>query len=306
MKIVELIADYLKYLFALGRSYYTINDAKFVLRSFNRFLEEEEVYNVTDLTRYVLEEYRQELAFSLTAKGNPLAIRTQLKRLGTVKGFTRYLKEFDYFVSDPGENLKLPKEPRDLPRVIMDSDDVQKMLLAPDIHTNRGYRNRVILELLYDTAIRRLEVATLKVPNLDLKTGYIHVHGKGDKDRVVPVGKRVSGIINNYIMLVRPSFIQGDDPGYLILNRWGNQMNPNSIWAVVKRCAHLAGIKKNVSTHTFRHTCATHMLRNGAPIRHLQEMLGHESLESTQIYTRVTINDLKLVHAKYHPGESMK
>ncbi len=80
-------------------------------------------------------------------------------------------------------------------------------------------------------------------------------------------------------------------------------MDPNSIWAVVKRCADLAGIRKNVSTHTFRHTCATHMLKNGAPVRHLQEMLGHESLESTQIYTRVTINDLKEIHAKYHPGE---
>ncbi len=306
MKIVELIADYLKYLLTLGRSYYTITDAKFVLRSFNRFLEEEGVVYVTDLTRCVLKEYQQELAFSLTAKGTPLAIRTQLKRLGTVKGFTRYLKESDFFVSDPGENLKLPKEPRALPRVIMDRDDVQKMLLAPDIHTNRGYRNRVILELLYDTAIRRLEVATIKVADLDLKTGYIHVHGKGDKDRVVPVSKRVSGIINNYIMLVRPTFIQGDDPGYLILNRWGNQMTPNSIWAVVKRCAHLAGLKKNVSTHTFRHTCATHMLRNGAQIRHLQEMLGHESLESTQLYTHVTINDLKNAHAKYHPGNSMK
>ncbi len=306
MKIIELIKDYLNYLHALGRSYYTVRDATFVLRSFNRFLEETGVYEVTDLTRDVLEEYRQELAFSLTAKGKPLAVRTQVKRLGTAKGFTRYLKEMDYFVRDPGETLKLPKEPKSLPRVIMDQEDVQKMLNAPDIHTNRGYRNRVILELLYDTAIRRLEVALLKLSDLDLKAGYIHVHGKGDKDRVVPVSKRVCGIIHNYILLVRPAFIKGDDPGYLILNRWGGQMNPNSVWAVVKRCGALAGITKNVSTHTFRHTCATHMLRNGAPIRHLQEMLGHESLESTQIYTRVTINDLKNVHAKYHPGDTMK
>ena len=83
-------------------------------------------------------------------------------------------------------------------------------------------------------------------------------------------------------------------------------MDPNGIWAVVKRCAYLAGIRKTVSTHTFRHTCATHMLKNGAPVRHLQEMLGHESLESTQIYTRVTINDLKEIHARYHPSEALK
>ena len=106
--------------------------------------------------------------------------------------------------------------------------------------------------------------------------------------------------------MVRPEFLQGKDTGPLILNRWGQKMDPNSIWAVVKRCAYLAGIRKTVSTHTFRHTCATHMLKNGAPVRHLQEMLGHESLESTQLYTRVTINDLKKIHAKYHPSESLK
>ena len=101
-----------------------------------------------------------------------------------------------------------------------------------------------------------------------------------------------------------------DDEGYWMWN--GNssnglfQMTGNSIWAVVKKCTRLAGIKKNITTHGIRHTCATHMLKNGAPIRHIQEMLGHESLESTQIYTRVTINDLKEVHAKYHPGENME
>jgi len=90
---------------------------------------------------------------------------------------------------------------------------------------------------------------------------------------------------------------------YLILNRFGERMDANGVWAVVKRCLKLSGIKKSVATHTMRHTCATHMLRNGAPVRHLQEMLGHESLESTQIYTHVTINDLKEIHAKYHPSE---
>lgn len=122
----------------------------------------------------------------------------------------------------------------------------------------------------------------------------------------MPLSRRVCELVQTYIIGVRPSFVQGDDQGFLILNRWGSRMDPNGIWAVVKRCAHLAGIKKNTTTHTFRHTCATHMLKNGAPVRHLQEMLGHESLESTQIYTHVTINDLKQVHARYHPSEIIK
>ena len=176
-------------------------------------------------------------------------------------------------------------------------------MASADIRTNRGYRNRIILEILYDTAIRRSELAGIRIPDLDLNAGFIRVLGKGSKDRVVPVSSRVCRLVENYIVMVRPEYVQGPDTGHLILNRWGRPMVPMGIWAVVKRCAHLAGIKKTVSPHTFRHTCATHMLKNGAPVRHLQEMLGHESLESTQIYTRVTINDLKQIHAQYHPGE---
>ncbi len=109
----------------------------------------------------------------------------------------------------------------------------------------------------------------------------------------------------SYILGVRPYYIQGKDPGYLFFNRWGEKMHPNAVVSAVKRCVGLAALKKKVSTHTLRHTCATHMLKNGAPVRHIQEMFGHESLESTQVYTRVTINDLKEIHSKYHPRETL-
>ncbi len=256
-----------------------------------------------NLTREILYEYQQELAFRVSSRGKLLSLRTQGQRLGVIKSFTRYLKEHDYMILDPGDAIRLPKTPKRLPKVILNTMELKKIMQAADIRTTRGYRNRVILEILYDTAIRRSELAGIKINNLDLHSGFIHVHGKGDKDRVVPVSDRVSRLIENYIVMVRSGYIQGKDTGHLVLNRWGEQMDPNAIWAVVKRCADLAGIRKNVSTHTFRHTCATHMLKNGAPVRHIQEMLGHESLESTQVYTRVTINDLKEIHAKYHPGE---
>ncbi len=305
MKIKQTTIDYYNHLKALGRSYHTLKGTKYDLRRFVRFLETEQVHHIEDLTADVLSDYQQELAFSLTAKGKSLSIRTQAQRLGVIKGFTRHLKQKDYLLHDPGEAIQLPKKPRRLPKVILSEKEVKKLLSAPDMRTNTGYRNRIILELLYDTAIRRAEVAGIRLADLDLAAGYILIHGKGDKDRVVPVSHRVCELVQNYILMVRPSWVGGEDPGYLILNRWGSQMNANGIWAVVKRCAHLAGIKKNVTTHTFRHTCATHMLKNGAPVRHLQEMLGHESLESTQIYTHVTINDLKQIHARYHPGETI-
>lgn len=304
MKIKDLISDYLKYMKTLNRSYYTIRDARFVLKSFVCFLEMQKVYTVTDLTRETIEDYQQELAFSLTAKGKPLAIRTQTKRLGTVRGFTRYLKDHDYLAHDPGEKIKLPKDPKPLPRIILTPEEIKKLMAAPDIHTNLGYRNRIVLEILYDTAVRRLELSNIRLTDLDLDGGYIRILGKGNKDRVVPASERVCSLIKNYLLFVRPSFVTGKDPGYLILNRWGDKMDPNGVWAIVKRCVRLAGLKKNISTHSMRHTCASHMLKNKAPIRYIQEFLGHESLNTTQIYTRVTINDLKEIHAKYHPGNT--
>jgi integrase/recombinase XerD len=306
MRVKAVVADYLNHLKMLGRSYHTVRNVRYTLRHFAEFLETESVDRIEDLSADILSEYQQELYFCLTAKGRPLTLRTQALRLSIVKGFTRFLKDQDYLIVDPGQALRLPKKPKRLPRVILSSNEVKKLFKAPDTRSNGGYRNRIILEILYDTAIRRAEVANIKLHDLDLGAGYIRITGKGDKDRVVPLSRRVCELLQNYILMVRPNFVIDEDPGHLILNRWGQKMDPNSIWAVVKRCVMLSGIKKNITTHTFRHTCATHMLKNGAPARHLQEMLGHESLESTQIYTHVTINDLKQIHAKYHPSETIK
>lgn len=305
MRIKDIIPVYLKHLKALGLSYHTVRNARYGLRDFIRFLDKEQILYLDDLSGNLLGEYQEDLAFRFTSKGSILSLRSQSQLLGVVKGFTRFLKDKDYLLNDPGESIKLPKKPRKLPRIILSMKDIKKLMGAPDMRTNRGYRNRIILEMLYDTGIRRSEINNIKLTDLDLKAGYILIHGKGNKERVVPLSKRVCEFVRNYILAVRSSFINGDDPGYLILNRWGQRMDPNSVWAVVKRCVHLANLKKNISTHTLRHTCATHMLKNGAPVRHIQEMLGHESLESTQIYTHVTINDLKEIHSKYHPSESM-
>ena len=305
MKIKDVIPVYLKHLKALDRSYYTIKGEKYGLKSLVSFLEEEHIHHIEDITADVLEEYQQDLAFRLTAKGTLLSVRTRERVLCTARCFTRFLKEKDYFLHDPGERIKLPKIPKRLPRFILSHQETRKLLNAPDMRTNRGLRDRIILEILYDTAIRRAEMADIKLTDLDLEAGYIKIHGKGNKDRVVPLSERVCTLVREYILFVRPSFIKQDDPGYLILNRSGNKMVANGIYVTVKSCVDLAGLKKNVTTHTLRHTCATHMLKNGAPVRHLQEMLGHESLESTQIYTHVTINDLKEIHARYHPSETL-
>ena len=306
MRVKEVIPVYLKYLQTIGRSYYTIRGIKYGLLRFADFLEKEEIFEISDMTTDVVEAFREELAFRLTAKGTLLSLASQIQLICNVKGFTAFLKNKEYLYQDPGARIKPPRQPKSLPKVILDEKEIRRLMKAPDMQTNPGYRNRIILEILYDTAVRRLELSRVKLADLDLDAGYIRVTGKGDRERVVPLGERVCKMIRNYILFVRPSFLMEEDDGYLLLNRWGKQMNPNAIWAVVKRCVHLAGIRKKVSTHSLRHTCATHMLRNGAPVRHIQEMLGHESLTSTQVYTRVTINDLKKIHSQYHPGERDK
>jgi integrase/recombinase XerD len=306
MDVTRVIPEYLKHLQAQGFAPHTVDNAKGILKGFTAFLHQEGITSLEHLNLEIIEEYQQELAFSLTNKGHPMAICTQVEKLCRIRSFTRFLKEHDYLTHDPGANLKLPRKPKRLPRAILNEPDIRKLINAPDSHDNRGYRNMIIMELLYDTGIRRAEIAGIQLADIDLDGGYLKVTGKGNKERVVPVSARVCTLVRNYILAVRQSFITGKDPGYLILNRWGDRIRGQSILAIVKRCLHLSKLKTRVTTHTLRHTCATHMLRNGAPVRHIQEMLGHESLETTQIYTHVTINDLKEVHSKYHPSNRMR
>lgn len=306
MKISDLILSYLHYLATVGRARLTIRGAKYGLKDFSRFLAELKVDLVPELTRQVLLDYQQELAFRMTAKGTLLTLRSQSQLLGVVKDFCRYLHREEYLLGDPGEAIILPRKPKRLPKVILCSSEIRTLLAACDLRCNTGYRNRIVLEIFYDTGIRRAEMAGIKTADLDLDGGYIHIRsGKGDKDRVVPLSPRVCDLTRSYLLSVRPALLHGKDEGFLILNRWGRQMNANGVWAIVKRVAVQSGIQKNISPHTFRHTCATHMMKHGAPVRHVQELLGHESLESTQIYTKVTINDLKEIHARCHPGEKM-
>jgi integrase/recombinase XerD len=304
--IRELIPGYLEELKILNRSPLTIRNIKSGLDKMVLFLECEGIVDLVQLNQDTLHLFQEDLAYRLTPKGKQLSARTREKYLCSVRSFTGYLYDKDYLAADLSKTIKLPKQPKRLPKVILNHAEVKRLLAAPDMRTNDGYRNRIILEVLYDTAIRAAEMAAVKTGDLDLENGYLTIRsGKGAKDRVVPISSRVCKLINTYLLMIRPVMTQGKDKGYLVLNRWGTKMTPTAVWAIVKRCTELSGIRKNVTTHTFRHACATHMLKNGAPIRHIQELLGHESLESTQIYTKVTINDLKEIHAKYHPGEKL-
>jgi len=304
MKLTDAIRQYQNAMIAMGRSHHTVKAAKSGLKELRLFLQSLDVERIEQLNHDTLMVYREELAWRLTPKGTPLAVRSQSELLGHLRAFCRWLVDNDFIVGNPSDKIPNPKKPQQLPKTILDQKEVQKILKQPDMSTARGYRDKVILEVLYSTAIRREEVSNIKLVDVDTESGYIIIReGKGKKDRVVPVGESVCKLIDNYIIGVRADWINADNDDYLFLNRWGVGAGPNTIGAVVKKYAQAARLKKNVSTHTFRHSCATHMLRNGIPIRHLQDMLGHASLETTQIYTRITINDLKKMHSRYHPRE---
>jgi integrase/recombinase XerD len=307
MKIKSIIPLYLKELALLNRSPGTIGTVKNDLAALLRFLDEEKIHEVEELTAEALADYQLELSFKLTAKGTPLTIGSQLRLLCAARGLTRFLKDKDYLPHNPGTAIRLPKTAKRLPKVILSPKELKTLIEAQDMRSRYGYRRRLIIEILYDTGIRRSELAGVRPADIDLNTGYLYIrNGKGGKDRVVPVSSRVCKLIHDYMLFIRPMFIKDTDPGGLIVTRWGQNMASHGIYWEVRQAVRNSGIKKNVTCHSLRHSCATHMLKNGAPVRHIQEMLGHASLESTQIYTRVTINDLKAVHAKYHPGEKLK
>jgi integrase/recombinase XerD len=304
MQISDAIRRYRNQLLAQGASHHTVRGAKSALEELAQFLETMNVTEVAQLNRDSLMRYREELAWRLTPKGTPLAVHSQLNLLGHVACFGRFLVAEGWLLADPSANIPRPKKPRRLPRNIMETSDVECILALPDTHTLPGYRDRTILEVLYSTALRREEIANLELSDVDTDGGYVFVReGKGGKDRVVPLGKSACEVVKSYLIGIRPQWPNSAKDKHLFLNRWGRGMNPNAVWAVVRKYAKAADLDKPVATHSFRHACATHMLRNGAPIRQLQEMLGHDSLESTQIYTHVTINDLRAMHRKFHPRE---
>jgi len=308
MSGLEALRDkYREQLTVLNYAQGTIKGHIFYLNCFFKHLREMNITEITGITKDVVRDYQTHLFEEINFKGQPNCVLSQNNKLKGVKCFLRFLAENDYLVSDPSKDISYAKRPQRLPRSILTQAEAKKMLHAPDTKTVLGYRDRAIIEVLYSTGIRRAELANLILQDVDYNEGYIRINsGKGKKDRVVPLGKIACRYLENYIKAVRPSLIRNPYNNHLFLSMKGNRLSKNMTWEIVKRYAGKSRIKKNISPHTFRHTCATLMLRNKANVRHIQELLGHASLDSTQVYASVSITDLKEVHSKCHPREKDK
>lgn len=259
------------------------------------FIQKEETPNIEKIELSDLQSFLQ----YLNQLG--LAATSQARIISGLKSFFNYLLQEEEIKSSPAEFLEAPKTSRKLPEVLSVAD-IEKFLSAIDLSTAEGTRNRAICETLYSCGLRISEVSTLQVSNYYADAGFIRVVGKGNKERLVPIGseaiKHINFYLDNYRNKIKP---QPDYNDILFLGKRGKNLGRTMLFNIVKRTAEKAGIEKNVYPHSFRHSFATHLIEGGADLRAVQEMLGHESITTTEIYTHLDKNFLRETIAMHHP-----
>lgn len=236
-------------------------------------------------------------------KSIKLAAASIARHVVAVRMFYKYLQLEAIIVDNPAELLTLPKMWQRMPRVLNESE-INRFLKAPSRYDPFYLRDRALLELMYATGCRVSEISNLLIQNIHLNEGYCLAEGKGRKQRMIPLGRSAVVAIEEYLKSLRPKLARGRDAmvlPFLMLSRGGRRLRREAIWELIKRYALIADIDVEISPHTLRHSFATHLLKNGADLRIIQEMLGHASIQTTQIYTQVDNSRLKKVHQMYHP-----
>jgi integrase/recombinase XerD len=239
--------------------------------------------------------------------GRKLKTMSQIHALSYVQSFFRFLKTTKRIALDPSRVIRLPHAPQTLPAALLTPEEMRRLLAVPDLHTPTGFRDRCILEVFWTTGMRIGELLALAVPDIDFAQALGTIqHGKGDKPRVVPLGAGALAWLREYVDEVRPLLLSAAAKPHetLFLSRFGERMDKSGLHYKLKAYQRRAGIKKNLTAHSFRHTLASEMLRAGADLRHIQELLGHGNLTTTQRYLHVVKADLKKVHGKTHPREA--
>ncbi|MEA9393571.1 site-specific tyrosine recombinase XerC [Acerihabitans sp. TG2] len=258
-----------------------------------------------EVTRPILERYQRHLYQYRKSNGEPLSSRTQRSQLQPLVVWFRWMTRQGLLLANPAADLELPKLERHLPRHILSVEDVEQVLSLPDLSTTQGIRDRTLMELLWSSGLRRSEVARLDLYSVDRRRKTVTVRqGKGKKDRVIPIGERALRWVLRYQYEVRPQLLVNAQVTALFVAQDGIAgLTPNGITYAVGCYIKDSGIAIRGSCHLFRHAMATQMLENGADVRWIQAMLGHASLETTALYTQVSIKALSAVHASTHPAE---
>lgn len=297
------MAAYVESLGVANYSLATRGSRALELLDFARWCEERSLNRPAEVTRPILERYQRHLYFYRKANGHPLSAASQGSRLSAVRLYFRWLCRQGLLLSNPASELLLPRVGRSLPRYTLTPAEVERVLAVPDVGDLKGLRDRALLELLWATGLRRAEVSRLLLHDVRAEVGTVFVSkGKGSKDRVVPVSARALAWVKRYVDEARARLVVPPDSGVLFLSEAGFALSPVILTTLVSKYVRASGVEAKGACHLFRHACATGMLEGGADIRFVQELLGHSSLETTQVYTRVTISKLKAVYEATHPG----
>ena len=277
----------------------SVSSYKNDLYRYLRFISDDlRIKKLSGVTLQHIEKYLEELS------AMDLAVSSIARNISSVRSFHEFAVVEGMTEANPAELVELPKKAKNLPEVL-NAEEVSTIINTPNRETDVGIRNAAVLETLYATGMRVSELVTLELDNLIFEIGFIRVVGKGNKERLVPVGEVAQSALEHYIELVRPKYLNDKNPekakNKVFLSQRGNPLSRMSIWNIVNDAAERAGIEKNVYPHIFRHSFATHLLEGGADLRAVQEMLGHSSIITTEIYTHVDRSLLHQVHKEFHP-----
>jgi integrase/recombinase XerD len=297
------LARYLEWMRVRHHSERYVETARKHLDQFLAWCDTRGLVRPEEITRPMLERYQRFVFHYRQPSGKPLAYGTQHGRLVAIRGFFKWLARNNIILSNPASDLDLPRRQRRLPAHVLTVAEVEKTMTTPNTREPLGLRDRAILEVLWATGMRRIELVGLDLYDVDVERQTVHIrHGKGNKERYVPVGERALAWVEKYVDVVRPELFVGDSEQALFLTRLGERMEPDSLTERVRRYVRESGVGKKGACHLFRHAMATMMLEAGADIRFVQEMLGHAKLDTTAIYTHISIVKLREVYMQTHPA----
>ncbi|MDX1639903.1 MAG: site-specific tyrosine recombinase XerD [Balneolaceae bacterium] len=300
MKFEQELKRYLQFTrVEKGLSEHSVDAYRNDLTRYLRFLSEDlRIRDLAGVTLKHIEDYLEELT------AMDLSTSSIARNISSIRSFHEFAVVENITEANPAELVDLPKKAKKLPEVLNPAE-IEQILEIPDRTTDKGIRDAAIMETLYATGMRVSELTGLELDHLFFEIGFIRVLGKGNKERLVPVGEKAQEALEHYIEYIRPEYLRDDNPqkakNRIFLNNRGGPLSRMSIWNIVNDAAERAGIEKNVYPHIFRHSFATHLLEGGADLRAVQEMLGHTSINTTEIYTHVDRSLLHQVHKEFHP-----
>ncbi len=287
----ELVEEFLRYLLIdKGYSNNTIDSYKIDLEKFLEYNKGKSINNITnsDLKEYVKWLNKENL--------NEKSIS---RNISCLKSFYKFLVIEKYVKNNPSDLISIPKVKKSLPKTLTEEEVIK--LLDIELTDNFSYRNKAMLEVMYATGLRVSELVNLKLQDVDLSQDLVRTFGKGSKERVIPIGEYAREYLEKYIYEYRSSMLKKANNEYLFLNNHGNKMTRQGFFKIIKKIAKEKGIDKELSPHTLRHSFATHLLKYGADLRTIQELLGHSDISTTQIYTYISNEELKKNYEEFHP-----